>query len=172
MKKLLFLWALLIFACSSDDGGTIESDEFNRTYVGQFEILNRGATNMTDPNNPYDWCLATTGEIIISHRKEVIFDDPCFSADFVMDVAPLTYNGNSYVWFDFDYYDILECDDEIENNFLRIYGGKLMEPWDTTRISFFLDCTFDGNTINGIIKESLYLSESQQVYGTFTATLQ
>lgn len=98
--------------------------------------------------------------------------DPCFSASYVMDVAPLTYNGNSLVWFDFDNYQILECDDEIENNFLRIYGGTLREPFGTERISFFLDCTFDGNTINGIIKESLYLSESQQVYGTFSATLQ
>lgn len=171
MKKILLLIALFIVACSGDDNNN-ETDEFVRTYVGQFEILNKGETNYTDPNNPYDWCLATTGEIQITHRKEVIFDDTCFSASFGMDVAPLTSNGITYVWFAFADYEILECDDEIENNFLRIHGGRLMEPFSTERISFFLDCTFDGNTINGIIKESLYLSESQQVYGTFSATLQ
>ena len=61
MKKLLLLSAILIFACSSDDGGTNEPDEFNRLYVGQFEINNISEDDF--------WCWGNTGTIRIRHRK-------------------------------------------------------------------------------------------------------
>ena len=174
MKKLLLLSVLLIFACSSDDGGTNEPDEFNRLYVGQFEINNISEDDF--------WCWGNTGTIRIRHQK---YDWGPDEAEYFRR-AYLTPQGSCSLYqgnypIDDEYFSYGMESDYLQTFWTSIFAGAIASGVNglddylfTVEVTSFesSDLSAVSNTIQGVIKQSSRFTQGVRTIGTFTATLE